>query len=180
LVVPKTIPVPLNDATKETAPVHVKVYALPIEDWSNLTRKELSSNLHLFDGQVVSIVRNDREVYIGYLPGIVERHSETNWLRVEIDFSGELDEAFGVAANKQGVRLKGYVTEIIANAIGSDLSGVREESGRRRRSVRYNVAGRSRRRAKRAPPKPMPSSLNSWIRRFPRKQSSRWRRIFVA
>jgi hypothetical protein len=105
----------------------VKVYALPIEDWSNLTRKELSSNLHLFDGQVVSIVRNDREVYTGYLPGVIERHSETNWLRVEIDFSGELDEAFGVAANKQGVRLKAYVTDVIASAIGSDISAVREE-----------------------------------------------------
>jgi Histidine kinase-, DNA gyrase B-, and HSP90-like ATPase len=127
LVVAKTINVPLNDGTKETAPIHVKVYALPIEDWSNLTRKELNSNLHLFDGQVVSILRNDREVYTGYLPGVVERHSETNWLRMEIDFSGELDEAFGVAANKQGVRLKAYVTDLIKSTIGSDVSGVREE-----------------------------------------------------
>ena len=90
LVVAKTIQVPLNDAAKDSAPIHVKVYALPIEDWSSLTRKELTSNLHLFDGQVVSIVRNDREVAIGYLSGVVQRHSETNWLRVEIDFSGEL------------------------------------------------------------------------------------------
>lgn len=127
LVVAKTINVPLNDGTKETAPIHVKVYALPIEDWSNLTRKELSSNLHIFDGQVVSIARNDREVYTGYLPGVVERHSETHWLRVEIDFSGELDEAFGVSANKQGVRLKGYVTDIIESTIGGDITAVREE-----------------------------------------------------
>ncbi len=127
LVVAKTIQIPLNDATKDSAPVHVKVYALPIEDWSNLTRKELSSNLHVFDGQVVSIVRNDREVYAGYLPGVVERHSETNWLRMEIDFSGELDEAFGVAANKQGVRLKAYVTDTIESAIGNDISAIREE-----------------------------------------------------
>ena len=127
LVVAKTIQVPLNDTTKETAPIHVKIYALPIEDWSSLTRKELGSGLHVFDGQVVSIVRNDREVYTGYLPGVVERHSETNWLRMEIDFSGELDEAFGVAANKQGVRLKGYVTDIVESAIGGDISTVREE-----------------------------------------------------
>jgi hypothetical protein len=127
LVVAKTINVPLNDATKETAPIHVKVYALPIEDWSNLTRKELNNNLHIFDGEVVSIVRNDREVYTGYLPGVLQRHSETNWLRMEIDFSGELDEAFGVAANKQGVRLKGFVTDIIESSIGSDITAVREE-----------------------------------------------------
>jgi hypothetical protein len=74
LVVAKTIQVPLNDRTTETAPVHVKVYALPIDDWSNLTRKELGSSLHLFDGQVVSILRNDREVYIADL------HSERNRL----------------------------------------------------------------------------------------------------
>jgi hypothetical protein len=127
LVVAKTISIPITDGSKQTAPVHVKVYALPIEDWSKLTRKELSSNLHLFDGQVVSIVRNDREVYTGYLPGVIQRHSETHWLRVEIEFPGELDEAFGVSSNKQGVRLKAYVTEMIAAAIGSDLSAVREE-----------------------------------------------------
>jgi hypothetical protein len=46
---------------------------------------------------------------------------------MEIDFSGELDEAFGVAANKQGVRLKAYVTDIIESAIGGDVSAVREE-----------------------------------------------------
>jgi hypothetical protein len=127
LVVAKTVQVPLNDRTNETAPVHLKVYALPIEDWSNLTRKELSSNLHLFDGQVVSILRNDREVYIGYLAGLIDRHSETHWLRVEIDVSGELDEAFGISSNKQGVRFKAYVTELIANTIGSDITAVREE-----------------------------------------------------
>src|SRR5208282_4115080 len=106
---------------------HVKVYALPIEDWSNLTRKELGSSLHLFDGQVVSILRNDREVYIGYLPGLIDRHSETHWLRIEIDVSGELDEAFGISSNKQGVRLKAYVTDLIASAIGSDITSVRDE-----------------------------------------------------
>lgn len=128
LIVPKTIQIPLNDGTKESAPIHVKVYALPIEDWSSaLKRHELGKYLHVFDGQVVSIVRNDREVYAGYLPGVIERHSETHWLRVEIDFSGELDEAFGVAANKQGVRLKAYVTDLIEAAIGGDITAVREE-----------------------------------------------------
>ena len=127
LVVPKTIQIPVSEGAKETAPIHLKVYALPIEDWSSLSRKERINNLRLFDGQVVSIMRNDREVHIGYLPGVIERHSEVNWLRLEIDFSGELDEAFGVAANKQGVRPKAYVTDLIDSIIGSDIAGVREE-----------------------------------------------------
>jgi Histidine kinase-, DNA gyrase B-, and HSP90-like ATPase len=127
LVVPKTIQIPLSDTTTETAPVHIKVYALPIEEWSKLPRKVQSNALHLFDGQVVSILRNDREVHAGYLQGIVAKHSETHWLRVEIDFSGELDEAFGVASNKQGVRLKSYVTDLIASAIDGDITTVRQE-----------------------------------------------------
>lgn len=127
LVVAKTVPIPISDTTNETAPAHVKLFALPIEDWSTLPRKTLTSNLQLFDGQVVSILRNDREVHAGYLKGVVTSHSETNWLRLEIDFSGELDEAFGVAANKQGVRPKAYVADTIASYIGSDITNVREE-----------------------------------------------------
>ena len=38
-----------------------------------------------------------------------------------------MDEAFGVAANKQGVRLKGYVAEAIDKAIGPDITKVREQ-----------------------------------------------------
>jgi hypothetical protein len=83
--------------------------------------------LNLYDGRVVSILRNDREVFAGYVAGIVERHGEYNWLRVEIDFSGDLDEAFGVAANKQGVRLKSYAVDAISREIKGELSTVREE-----------------------------------------------------
>lgn len=151
LVVPKTIQVPVNDGSKETAPVHIKLYALPIDDWSELPRKVLSSNLQLFDGQVVSIVRNDREVYAGYLTGVVERHGENNWLRLEIDFSGELDEAFGIASNKQGVRPKSYLVDAIANAIGGDVTAVREEIRR----------VQSRRATERAGSKPTPSEARA-------------------
>jgi Histidine kinase-, DNA gyrase B-, and HSP90-like ATPase len=127
LIVAKTVKIPTGELGTEGAPVNIKLYALPIEDWSSLTRKAQNSSLHLFDGQVVSILRNDREVHAGYLPGVIERHSENNWLRIEIDFSGELDEAFGVASNKQGVRPKSYVTEEIERAIGPDVTTVREE-----------------------------------------------------
>jgi len=127
LIVAKTVNIPTSESGKEIAPVNIKLYALPIEDWANLTRRAQNSSLHLFDGQVVSILRNDREVHAGYLPGVIERHGENNWLRIEIDFSGELDEAFGVASNKQGVRPKSYVIDEIEKAIGSDVSTVREE-----------------------------------------------------
>jgi hypothetical protein len=46
-----------------------------------------------------------------------------NLLGSRIGSSGVLDEAFGVAANKQGVRLKGYVVD----AIGDDITTLNEE-----------------------------------------------------
>ena len=81
----------------------------------------------MFDGLTVSILRNHREVFAGTLPRITSRHSITNWYRIQIDFPGALDEAFGVAANKQGVRLKGYVEEAIKDEIGDDITGMNEE-----------------------------------------------------
>lgn len=44
---------------------------------------------------------------------LTTQHSVTNWYRVQIDFPGLLDEAFGVASNKQGVRMKEYVLDKI-------------------------------------------------------------------
>lgn len=43
----------------------------------------------------------------------VTAHQINAWLRVEVAFPAELDEAFGVAANKQGVRLRQYVADAI-------------------------------------------------------------------
>jgi hypothetical protein len=83
--------------------------------------------LRVFDGLTVSILRNDREVYAGSMREIVPKHSVANWYRVQIDFPGILDEAFGVAANKQGVRLKGYVVEAINAKIRDDVSAIAEE-----------------------------------------------------
>ena len=47
------------------------------------------------------------------------------WWRIEIEFPAELDEAFGVAVNKQGVRPKSYVLERIREAIHEDLRKVK-------------------------------------------------------
>ena len=111
------------------APVEilVKLFALPIDEWSDLPRKVQKNDLGVFSGHNISVLRNDREVFAGYLPDIVRRHGDTNWFRIEIDFPGELDEAFGVAANKQGVRLKDHVVDAVNKAIGDDVTSVRDE-----------------------------------------------------
>ena len=127
LIISKPVQVPVAEGSAQTAPVTIKLYKLPIEEWSALPRKTQKNDLRVFDGMTVSILRNDREVFAGSMPSITTRHSVTNWYRVQIDFPGVLDEAFGVAANKQGVRLKGYVLETIKDAIGDDITTLNEE-----------------------------------------------------
>jgi hypothetical protein len=110
-----------------TAPIMIKLYKLPAEEWMSLPRKTQRNDLKVFDGNTVSILRNDREVFAGRMTWLTSLHNVTNWYRVEIDFPGVLDEAFGVAANKQGVRLKSYVQDAIKDAIGGEISTLNDE-----------------------------------------------------
>lgn len=127
LIVSKSVEIKISERRTETAPITIKLYRLPVEDWSSLSRKTLRNDLKVFDGNTVSILRNDREVFAGPMPWLTTRHSVTHWYRVQIDFPGLLDEAFGVAANKQGVRLKGYVEDAIKDAIGDEITAINDE-----------------------------------------------------
>ena len=42
---------------------------------------------HLYDDNTISVFRNDREVFLGTIPQIMKRHSDANWLRIQIDFA---------------------------------------------------------------------------------------------
>jgi DNA mismatch repair enzyme (predicted ATPase) len=127
LIISKALDVRVSENAGATAPVAIKLYKLPIEEWSSLPRKTLRNDLKVFDGNTVSILRNDREVFAGSMPWLTTRHSVTAWYRVQIDFPGALDEAFGVATNKQGVRLKGYVQDAIKAAIGDEITTINDE-----------------------------------------------------
>jgi len=127
LLFAKSVEIPLQEHGDETAPIVIRLYRLPIEQWSTLPRKTQKNDLQIFNGLTVSMLRNDREVFAGPMTELTTRHSVTNWYRIQIDFPGELDEAFGVAANKQGVRLKGYVKDAIKKAIGEDITTLNDE-----------------------------------------------------
>lgn len=127
LLFAKSVEIPLQEHGDETAPIVIRLYRLPIEEWSTLPRKTQKNDLQIFNGLTVSMLRNDREVFAGPMTELTTRHSVTNWYRIQIDFPGELDEAFGVAANKQGVRLKGYVKDAIKKAIGEDITTLNDE-----------------------------------------------------
>ena len=127
-VIAKLLSVPIHDSKdSQTAQIKVALFKLPIEEWYDLPQKILKNNLHLFNGQTVSILRNGRELYADRMADLTTHHNSTHWFRVQIEFPGILDEAFGVAANKQGVRLKAYVKDVIKNGIGEDIKTVRNE-----------------------------------------------------
>jgi hypothetical protein len=121
------VPVPVAEESAATAPVSVRLYLLPFQEWGQLPRKVLKNDLHVFDDHTVSFMRNDREVAIGSDAKLkLRKHHGNNWLRLQIDFTGELDEAFGVSANKQGVRPKGYVYDRIVEMIGEEVQSLRQ------------------------------------------------------
>lgn len=127
------IQIPVEEGSSRTAPVSVRLYMLPIEDWYSRPRKVLKNDLQIFEDHYVSFMRNDREVHIGIVPELSgRRHGDTSWLRIQIDFSGELDEAFGVAMNKQGVRPKKYALHAIREAIHEDVVRVKEKTAQYR------------------------------------------------
>jgi hypothetical protein len=121
------VDIPVMEGSPVTQPATVRVYSLPYEEWMALPRKVLKNDLHMFEQLSVSFMRNDREVYIGSVPELSGKiHADGVWVRLQVDFSGELDEAFGVAANKQGVRPKRYVYDLIKAKINEDVTRIRE------------------------------------------------------
>lgn len=122
------IEIPVAEGSTTTTIINVRLYALPYEHWSALPRKVLRNDLHVFDDHTVSFMRNDREVEAGssYPKLKIKKHGDLIWLRLEIDFPGEADEGFGVAANKQGVRIKEYVGERIVEKIWDEVAAVRD------------------------------------------------------
>jgi hypothetical protein len=109
-----TVQVPVAEGSKNTTEVRVRMFMLPVQAWAALPRVTLKNALHVYDNHTVSYLRNGREVEIGAEPRLkINKHHTNAWFRVEVEFTGEADEAFGVAANKQGVRLQGFAAGAI-------------------------------------------------------------------
>lgn len=121
-----TIPIPVEEDSPVTREITVKLFILPIETWDQLPRKVLKNDLRVFEDIGLSFVRNGREVHMGPLASITGKMgTRDSWWRLEIDFPAALDEAMGVAVNKQGVRLKAYVTDLIKKEIQTEISNVK-------------------------------------------------------
>ena len=129
LIFSKPVEVPVADGSPKTTLVTVKLFALPYEAWCGLGRTTLKNALHVYGDFTVSFVRNDREVDIAATVRALKfsKHHTNNWLRVEIDFNGEADEGFGIASNKQGVRLRDFAAEKIRDLLIEPLAALRKE-----------------------------------------------------
>ena len=122
-----SVDVPVTEGSKKTTQIRVRMFLLPVEAWAILPRETLKNKLHVYDDNTVAYVRNDREVQIGSEPRLkLRKHATNNWFRIEIDFNGEADAGFGVAANKQGVRLQEYIAKLILERLQSLITQVRK------------------------------------------------------
>jgi hypothetical protein len=109
-----TVQVPVVEGSRDTTEVRIRMFMLPVQSWVALPRVTLKNSLHVYDNHTVSYLRNGREVEIGAEPRLkINKHHTNAWFRVEIEFNGEADEAFGVATNKQGVRLQQFAAKAI-------------------------------------------------------------------
>lgn len=123
------VQIPVDEGSEQTAPVSVRLYALPIDAWYVLERKILKNDLQIFEDHQVSFMRNHREVHIGVVPELSgKKHGDAVWLRIQLDFDGRLDEAFGVSMTKQGVRPRKYALELIRAEIADDVKRIREST----------------------------------------------------
>ena len=121
------IEIPVEEGSTKCATANARLFRLPVAEWDQLPTKVQKNDLKIFDNKGISFVRNNREVYIGPTTAIIGKlGTRDSWWRLEIDFPAELDEAFGVAVNKQGVRPKGYVCKLILENIKEELQGVRK------------------------------------------------------
>lgn len=124
-----TINIPVDEESRLTAPVSVRLYALPIESWQGLPSKVRKNDLQVYEDHQVTFMRNDREVDIRAFPELSgKRHANSIWLRIQVDFDGRLDEALGVAMTKQGVRPKKYALTAIREHIHTEVARVRDHN----------------------------------------------------
>ena len=177
-----SIPIPIAEASTVTQPAEVRLFFLPIRDWDQLPRKVLKNDLKVFDVGGISFMRRDREVDIKPMEGIAgKRNSRDSWWRIEIDFPAELDEAFGVAVNKQGVRPKSYVQEVIRREIGDDIRAVRKAIEQHWSEAQLTMPNRLFQKRKSARMKPKHYRLHccrNQLRKL-RKNSVYWTRTFA-
>jgi hypothetical protein len=84
LLFAKPVDIPIREHGSETDQIIIRLYKLPIEEWSTLPRKVKKNDLQIFNSLTVSMLRNDREVFAGAMTDLTTRHAVTHWYRIQI------------------------------------------------------------------------------------------------
>lgn len=103
--------------------IHIKLVSLPECD-INIARK-LGINM---SNQGFSVLRNNREIAIGFLPkweGLA-RDPHLNRFRGEISFSSDMDDAMGVNFRKNGIDMIDSVDNILRGLISPQIKTIKK------------------------------------------------------
>jgi len=101
-----------------TARVQVRFSEIPVPELAGLT-KEQKRLYGISSGAGVSIVRAGREIDYGWFFMDKRRENYDDWWRCEVSFAPELDELFGVAHTKQGIRPSDRLRSLLTPQLGS-------------------------------------------------------------
>lgn len=105
--------------TSDVGTVQVCFSLLPVERYASLPSKA-KRDLGITNAPIFSICRKNREIdTTWFLKSVRKKENYDDWWRCEINFSPELDEAFGVSHTKQGIRPTTMILEALAPYIDS-------------------------------------------------------------
>lgn len=145
------IPIPLwdpalsdNKAEQENVPttdVVVRLSRLPVE-WMADDMKTNRNQRKIYQHTQMSVLRAERELELAFskLLGHKEEDQD-NWWGGEIHIPPQLDEAFGVTNNKQGVHPKHYVRETLERHLWPTILELRKKIGKERAEERKKRKG---------------------------------------
>lgn len=122
------ITVPSGDG--ETSVVKIQFVELPILKWHSLTTEQKKLR-GITKGAGVSVLRAGREIDYGwFFMGSKRKENYDDWWRCEVCFEPQLDELFGVANTKQGIRPNETLNRILC----PDLTAIAHTLNRRVRA----------------------------------------------
>jgi hypothetical protein len=107
---------------QETEKIRIRVAMLPPMDVQTAKIKEVN-----IANQGFYLIRNHREIVSGVTLGIFTKHNDYNRVRIEVFFSGDLDDAMGLTFFKKDVKPNQSVLDKIAAVVYPQLQTIRTQ-----------------------------------------------------
>ena len=98
--------------------INAKLVLLPL-----LPKEESKHNKINIPNQGFSVLRNSREIAVGYMPWIA-KHNSYNRFRGEISFQSDMDEAMGVDFTKNGIDMIDSVNDTLQQYLKPQIKAI--------------------------------------------------------